>query len=111
MNVKDFQQSVKRTADSGLNYRDQLLNWSLGMVCEAGEVGDLVKKHQFHGHKLNKDKVIEELGDVAFYLAALANTLEIDLEDVLQANTDKLRRRFPNGFSSEDSIARVDTRK
>lgn len=51
--------------------------------------------------------LLKELGDVAWYLAVTTWTLGYDLETVLQMNVDKLRERYPNGFSEERSTHRV----
>lgn len=50
----------------------------------------------------------KELGDVLWYVAALCTKADLDMGEVMQGNIDKLRRRYPDGFSSEDSKRRVD---
>lgn len=86
----------------------ELLNGALGLTGEAGEVSDMIKKHIFHGHDLNRDELVKELGDCAWYLALLCNAIGISLEDVLITNIEKLKRRYPEGFSSEASINRTE---
>jgi len=81
---------------------------ALGIAGEAGEVAEIVKKHLFHGHPLDNEKLRKELGDVLWYLAAVATVQGIDLQDVADANVEKLRARYPNGFNAEDSMKRVD---
>ena len=49
---------------------------------------------------------MRELGDVAWYLAEAATALDVPLEDVLQANLDKLQKRFPEGFDTSASVHR-----
>ena len=58
------------------------------------------------GHELDKEHLMKELGDVAWYLAEAATALEIPLETIFQTNLDKLEKRFPQGFDSSDSIHR-----
>lgn len=87
---------------------DRLAINALGVAGEAGEVADLVKKHVGHGHALDRDKLAKELGDVLWYVAALAHDIGIDLSTVAALNIEKLRRRYPDGFSTERSINRVD---
>lgn len=70
-------------------------------------MADIVKKYVFHGHELDKDEIIKELGDVCWYIALLSHTIDVPLEDILQKNIDKLKRRYPEGFSEESSINRV----
>lgn len=86
----------------------QLVSYGLGVTGEAGEVADLIKKHVGHGHPLDVEKLKLELGDVLWYVAGLATVLGLTLEDVAAANIAKLTRRYPNGFSTADSLARRD---
>lgn len=68
-------------------------------ICgEAGEVAEQVKKHFFHGHELDKRHMIEELGDVAWYLAVLCDAIGSDLDTVMEENLKKLEQRYPEGF-------------
>ena len=87
---------------------DLLLNGVLGLCGESGEVSDYIKKWKFQGHDLNKDKLLNELGDVCWYIAVLAKALETDLETVMNLNIKKLKNRYPNGFEAERSINRED---
>ena len=59
-----------------------------------------------HGHELDRDKVIKELGDVLWYIAAIASFLHVPLDEIAQRNIDKLAARYPEGFSNERSINR-----
>ena len=65
-------------------------------------------KHLFHGHELDRDALIKELGDVAWYLAEAATALDIDLSEVFERNIEKLKKRYPEGFSEERSINRTE---
>ena len=58
------------------------------------------------GHDLDKEHLIKELGDIAWYLAEAATALDVSLETVFLENLDKLRRRFPNGFDTQASVHR-----
>lgn len=84
-----------------------LLNGALGLTGEAGEVADMVKKHIFHGHDLNLDELVKELGDVCWYLALLCTTINVSIEEVLTRNIEKLEERYPEGFSESASINRT----
>ena len=109
MTANDYQKAALRTA-SGMNYEHHgmLMNGALGLCGESGEVADLVKKSRFQGHHLHYPHIAEELGDVAWYLAEAATALEIPLEEILAANIEKLKQRFPEGFSTEASVNRAD---
>ena len=84
-----------------------LINSVMGLCGESGEAIDIVKKWFAHGHELDKEHLKKELGDIAWYLAEAATALDVPLEDVLQANIDKLRKRYPEGFDKERSINRT----
>ena len=97
-----------RTLNPELSQKDVLINSVMGLCGESGECIDIVKKWLAQGHALDKEKLAKELGDVAWYLAEAATALEIPLEDILAANINKLKQRFPEGFTTEDSLARAD---
>ena len=86
-----------------------MLAWNaLGLTGEAGEVADMIKKSVFHRHELDTEKLMKELGDVLWYVAAICSKLEWTLEDVMQMNIKKLMARYPDGYSSTASQIRVD---
>lgn len=107
MKVNEYQQAALRTASS-MKPEDLILNGALGLCGESGEVADVVKKHKFQGHDLDKQKIIKELGDVCWYIAITAEGLGVDLETVMQLNINKLRYRYPEGFEADKSINRKD---
>lgn len=106
MNMNMYQQMSARTANK---HEGELANYALGIAGEAGEVADLIKKVVFHGHEMDKEKVKKELGDVMWYLSQIARLAGLTLEEVATANIEKLYKRYPNGFSSEASINRLDS--
>ena len=106
MKVNDYQKQALRTLNPDLNKKDVLINGVMGLCGEAGECIDIVKKHLAQGHALDKEKLVKELGDVAWYLAETAYALDVDLESVLQGNLDKLRMRYPDGFDAQQSMNR-----
>ncbi len=83
-----------------------LSNVGLGITGEAGEVADLIKKHLYQGHELDKNYLAHELGDVVWYVALACETIGYNLEDVLRMNIEKLWMRYPDGFDPERSIHR-----
>jgi NTP pyrophosphatase (non-canonical NTP hydrolase) len=98
------------TTDAGLSImRARHLDLAaLGLAGESGEVVDVIKKHVHHGKPLDRAKLVDELGDVLWYLAYLASIEGIDLAEVATANSRKSRARFPNGFSFAAANARAD---
>ena len=106
MTINEYQSLAMKTLNPELSKKDVLINGVRGLCGESGEAIDIVKKHLHQGHELDKEKLVKELGDIAWYLAETAWALDIPLEEILQGNIDKLKRRFPEGFSTERSIAR-----
>lgn len=111
MQINEYQEKVKRTMNFWGTPAEIVCNMCLGITGEAGEVVDYIKKIVFHGHKYEQDKLIEELGDLMWYVSALANFYKIDMNEVLNKNIEKLLKRYPNGFTKSDSIKRVDIKE
>ena len=106
LTANEYQRLAMTTLNPGLSKRDVLINGFMGLCGESGETIDIVKKHLHQGHPLDREKLIRELGDIAWYLAETAYALDVSLEKVLQGNIDKLKARYPEGFSSEKSVNR-----
>lgn len=107
MTGNEYQKEALRTAN--MDYYtayERLTNGALGLCGEAGEVADIIKKALFQGHDVNEQHIAEELGDCAWYLAITADAIGMKLDDILEMNKTKLRKRYPNGFDSEKSIHR-----
>ena len=86
MTVNEYQKLAMTTLNRELSQKDILINAVMGLCGESGEAIDIVKKHLFQGHDLEKDKLAKELGDIAWYLAEAAVALDMDLEDIFSAN-------------------------
>lgn len=99
MTLAEYQALAQRTSNAGKR-SDKLENACLGLAGECGEACDIVKKALFQGHALDRAGLIEEAGDVLWYLAELAAGLGVSLEDIAVQNVMKLRRRYPNGFDA-----------
>ena len=88
---------------------DQMLIWcALGLGGESGEIMEEASMIR-HFDLFNLEDMLKELGDNDWYNAALCTLIGVPMSDVMQANIDKLKRRFPDGWGSEASKARVDT--
>lgn len=82
---------------------------ALGIAGEAGELVDAIKKHTIYGKPLDRENVIEELGDLRFYIQAVQNVLGISESDVLQHNANKLSKRYRGlRYTDQAAIDRAD---
>ena len=106
MNANEYQKLAMTTLNKELSKKDVLINAVMGLCGESGEAIDIVKKHLHQGHELDKEKLVKELGDIAWYLAEAAYALDIELSSVLEKNINKLKARYPEGFSVDKSINR-----
>lgn len=106
MTVNEYQKLAMTTLNPAFSKKDVLINGVMGLCGESGEAIDIVKKHLAQGHPLDREKLIKELGDIAWYLAETATALDVTLEEVLEGNIEKLRRRYPDGFDAAHSLHR-----
>lgn len=100
MTLYEFQVLADRTAKRGLSRNVELANFALGLAGEAGETVDYLKKVLFHGEPMDSTKLTDELGDVLWYVAALASAAGLSLEDIAAYNSLKLLQRYPDGFEN-----------
>jgi NTP pyrophosphatase (non-canonical NTP hydrolase) len=101
MNLNDYQtQALTTAASTGDEFKD-LLHWVLGINGEAGEVAEKLKKIIRDKNSVisedDKKELTKEVGDVLWYLAVFAHQLGVPLEDIAQANLDKLQSRKNRG--------------
>ena len=106
MTINEYQKLAMKTLNPELSEKDVLINGVMGLCGESGEAIDIVKKWLAQGHELDKEKLAKELGDICWYLAETATALGCSLDDIMSANIEKLRKRYPEGFDSERSIHR-----
>lgn len=108
MKINEYQKLAMKTLNPELSERDVLINGVMGLCGESGEAIDIVKKHLAQGHPLDKKALAKELGDICWYVAETAQVLGYDLETIMTMNIEKLKKRYPDGFSREDSINRTE---
>ena len=106
MTINEYQKLAMTTLNPELSPKDVLINGVMGLCGESGEAIDIVKKWLAQGHDLDREKLAKELGDIAWYLAETATALDLSLEDIFEANIEKLRKRFPEGFDTRRSVNR-----
>lgn len=108
MDFIEYNSKAMRTVNPKLTWQELLTNSSLGLCGESGEYADHVKKHKFHGHELDDSAIKKELGDILWYLNLAADLFGYSLEEIAIANIEKLQKRYPDKFSSEASLNRLD---
>ena len=122
--LNDYQEKALRTWNTIEEQEYRLSNVALGLAGEAGEVADAIKKAVYHGHGFSQGyitagnpkaipvkEVIKELGDILYYVSVGAHELGYTLQEIAEININKLAKRYPEGFSVEASINRVDTKE
>jgi NTP pyrophosphatase (non-canonical NTP hydrolase) len=86
-----------------------LLHMALGVCGEAGELADAIKKHAVYNKPLDVENVIEELGDLEFYMEGVRRALNILRATTIAANVCKLSKRYHLGrYSNEQAQTRAD---
>ena len=108
MTIHEYQKLAMTTLNPELSQKDVLINGVMGLCGESGEAIDIVKKHLAQGHALDREALLKELGDIAWYLAETAYALDATLEEVLEGNIYKLKLRYPQGFETVRSIDRTE---
>lgn len=99
---KVYRDAVLRTAGS----RGNKVMGIMGLCGESGEVAEAIKKQMFHGRPIDRAKMIEELGDVRWYLEYLADCYDISMREIEEHNVAKLEKRYPKGFTEDAETKR-----
>ncbi len=84
------------------------MHYAMGIVTEAAELLDAYKKGVFYRKPIYRGHLVEELGDLMWYIARLMDELGVSMDEVLAANVTKLRARYPDGFDERAAVARAD---
>lgn len=84
----------------------RLIHAGLGLATETAEIQDALKKHIFYGKPLDRVNLAEEMGDVFWYLAILADELGVSFEDTMDKNIAKLKKRYGDKFTETAAINR-----
>lgn len=110
MDLNDYQSLALRTAANKTVEDDdkRLLLWTVAWAGEVGEFCNMLKKKVGHGHDFTEEQLGDEIGDVLWYLAVIADELGLSLDQIAEQNIEKLKRRYPEGFSQEASINRTE---
>lgn len=106
MTLNEYQKLAMRTSRKDMPPVDHLFNGILGLSGETGECADLLKKHFYQDGRDIDEKLMDEVGDCLWYINEIVTSMGWTLEDVAQHNVEKLRKRYPDGFSAERSLHR-----
>lgn len=109
MNFNDYQMQAafsNKPAQELSRKQSSILDWTLGVCDEAGELAGVIKHHIFHHEPLNKMEVAKEVGDVLWYLSALCTELHLDMNACAELNIAKLRHRHGLKYSDKTSALR-----
>lgn len=85
-----------------------LLHMTIGVAGEAGEVLDCVKKHIIYNQPLDLEWLVEELGDIEFYLQGIRNAVGIPRQYIIEKNVEKLQKRYPVQYTDAKALSRDD---
>jgi len=93
--VKFTRDLYNTTGGNEMSMRDRISSLTIGLAEESGEVCGVVRSHLFRDKRDIRQLLLEELGDTLFFIACLADTFGFSLDDLIIANMDKLRKRYP----------------
>lgn len=102
-----YQKAALRTAKM-LDADGNLDHGALGIASESGEYVSIIKAYLIYGKPMERDRAIRELGDLMWYIALSAEALGTNLSEIASININKLRERYPEKYSDELAIARLD---
>ncbi|MFH1308273.1 MAG: nucleoside triphosphate pyrophosphohydrolase family protein [archaeon] len=101
--LKEYQEFCKETAKKFENKDLEISTWGLGIAGEAGDVASCIKKTFAHENKAAEEGIKENLGDTLWYSAMICNFFGWDFANILEENMQKLKKRYPQGFSLENA--------
>lgn len=107
MTGNEYQKLAARTMNFEWSRGDQGKHALHGMVGEIGELHSIYQK-RYQGHPFNEEHAKKEVGDLLWFVAEYCTAHNWNLEDIMQMNIDKLRARYPDGFSSDKSLNRAE---
>jgi NTP pyrophosphatase (non-canonical NTP hydrolase) len=106
LEINTYQQLAARSSKGETDVEKRKIIAALGLAGEAGEFANIIKKQAAHGHTIPNQEFADELGDVLWYLSEAATACGLSLGDIANQNIEKLKKRYPEGFSEERSINR-----
>lgn len=107
MTFNEYQKLAARTINTGLDVRCQEFHALHGMVGEIGELHSIYQKH-YQGHELNEEHMKKECGDLLWFIAEYCTANGWNMGEIANMNIEKLKARFPDGFTTENSLHRAE---
>ena len=102
MSIKEYQELCKKFARDFKNKEKEIMTWGLGISGEAGDVAGCIKK-TFSHYSDQTLGIRENIGDTLWYAAMICNYFNWDMQEVLDENIEKLKKRFPEGFTFQEA--------
>lgn len=115
MNTQDYVKNAIKTESRDFDAigerlksveNQRLLHAGIGLATEAGEFLDALKKHVFYGKELDRVNLREEMGDIFWYCAIIADQLDVEFSEVMERNITKLKARYGEKFSEDKAVTR-----
>lgn len=106
MTGNEYQVLAMRTCSIPYDQKKEMARHAVfGLASEAGEVAGILQK-EYQGHEVDREHVKKKLGDCMWMIAEACTAFGISLDDVMQTNINKLKSRYPEGFTAERSLHR-----
>lgn len=102
MNLREYQELAKLTAKKFDSPDIEIATWGLGITGEAGDVASCIKKTFAHKNDV-REGIKENLGDMFWYSAMVCNFFGWNMQEILEQNIEKLKKRYPQGFTIQDA--------
>lgn len=100
--LSEYQKICKATAKNDFDTDiEEIMCWGLGLTGEAGDVAGCIKKVYAHKNENQKQGIRENVGDTLWCIAMICNFFGWDMNDILNENVEKLKKRYPEGFTLE----------
>lgn len=105
MTLNEYQMAAARTMNPNLGTAETELHALHGLSAEVGEIHGIFQKY-YQGHEVDDEDLKKELGDLLWMIAELCTVEGWILDDIGWMNIEKLRKRYPEGFSAIRSLNR-----
>ena len=104
MNSIEYLKTIERSESPNFDIiNKKILHGVIGCSTEVGELVDIVKKSLFHNQPIAKWALIEEIGDIFWYLGLICNEIDCTFEEIMEMNIKKLKERYPDQYTDKDN--------